>query len=347
VALAFRVTVAALIALVVAQFLKLQLPLWAVLTAVIVSQLSVGRSLKTGGDYLLGTLAGAVYGGALAVLLPHESELALLGVLVLATAPLALVAALRPNLAVLPITALIVLLVPAITHAKPLDSAIDRVVEVAVGAVVGIVVSFAFPAHAHRQLLRRSAAVLGLMAQALDDLLDGLTRGHDVETMHRLQDGIGRTLAEVAELAGEAEQERRARVTHTPETGPLTRTLLRLRHDLVIVGRAASQPWTAVFQARLGPLMSDLRSAAGEYLRQSGEALAARRAGGGQAPDLAKVERALAAYGAEVLKMRHEGLTRGLAGDAAEHFFALGFALEQMRQNLRDLARVVDDWRDA
>src|SRR5580700_3412182 len=87
-ALSIRVTIAALVALALAQFLQLPLPLWAVLTAVIVTQMSVGRSLKATFDYLAGTLGGAIYGGAIGVLSPHASELALLAVLALAVGPL-------------------------------------------------------------------------------------------------------------------------------------------------------------------------------------------------------------------------------------------------------------------
>jgi hypothetical protein len=67
-ALSFRATIAALASLALAQFLQLPLPLWAVLTALIVTQLSVGRSLKVTFDYLLGTLGGAIYAGAIGVL---------------------------------------------------------------------------------------------------------------------------------------------------------------------------------------------------------------------------------------------------------------------------------------
>jgi hypothetical protein len=42
--------------------------------------------------------------------------------------------------------------------------------------------------------------------------------------------------------------------------------------------------------------------------------------------------------------VRRDGLIRGLPGDAAERFFALGFSLEQMRQNLLDLDRCVAEW---
>jgi len=85
--LALRVTVAALLALALAQAMRLHLPLWAVLTSLIVTQMSLGRSLKVASDYLIGTFGGVAYGGALAILIPHESEWALLAVLALAVAP--------------------------------------------------------------------------------------------------------------------------------------------------------------------------------------------------------------------------------------------------------------------
>ena len=97
-ALSIRVTIAALVALALAQFLQLPLPLWAVLTAVIVTQMSVGRSLKATFDYLAGTLGGAIYGGAIGVFIPHASELGLLAVLALAVAPLAFIAAINPQI---------------------------------------------------------------------------------------------------------------------------------------------------------------------------------------------------------------------------------------------------------
>ena len=90
VALSIRTTIAALAALVLAQLLQLPLPLWAVLTAVIVTQLSVGRSLKATFDYLVGTVGGAIYGGAIGVLIPYSNEMALLLGLAIAVAPLAL-----------------------------------------------------------------------------------------------------------------------------------------------------------------------------------------------------------------------------------------------------------------
>lgn len=340
-ALSLRVTVAAILALVAAQALGLPLPLWAVLTAVIVTQMSVGRSLKATGDYLLGTLGGAIYGGAIAILIPHESELALLLVLVIAVAPLALLAAVRPSMNVVPITAIIILLLPGLTHTSPLDSAIFRVIEVGLGAVVGLLVSFlVLPSSAHRQMRQAAARILELMARALVALLAGLRRGLDADELHRLQDGIGQGLTDLNTIGVEAERERRARLSSEADTGPLRRTLLRLRHDLVIVGRAAGTPLPEEMQTRLAPRLDAIADAAARYLRACSTALLAYAG----PPSLTAFEQALEAYDAEVERARAEGLTRVLPADGAERFFAVGFALEQMHQNLLDLARVVDEW---
>ena len=59
-ALAIRVTVAAVVAYSIAVALHLTLPLWAVLTSLIVTKRSVGRSLKATTDYMLGTIGGAI-----------------------------------------------------------------------------------------------------------------------------------------------------------------------------------------------------------------------------------------------------------------------------------------------
>src|SRR5271163_2360236 len=149
-ALSVRVTVAAMGALVIALAFGLKLPLWAVLTSIIVTQMSVGRSLKATRDYLIGTIGGAIYGGAIAVLIPHNGEGALLAVMVMAVAPLAFIAAINPSLNTATVTAIIVLLLPTMNHIDPLDSAIDRVLEVAVGAITGLAVSFlVLPSRAH------------------------------------------------------------------------------------------------------------------------------------------------------------------------------------------------------
>ncbi len=340
-ALSLRVTIAALVALALAQLLQLPLPLWAVLTAIIVTQMSVGRSLKATVDYLLGTLGGAIYGGAIAVLIPHESEIALLLVLALAMAPLAFIAAINPRFSTAPVTAIIVLLIPIMTHVSPIASALDRVIEVALGGVTGLVVSFLLlPANAHRLVAVAAARTLDEMARILGQLLAGLTVGLDVNSLHRIQDGIGQALQQLYATGSEAEHERSTRLAEGPDTGPLLRTLLRLRHDLVMIGRAATNPLPENLKTRLETPLRHVGAALADYLRASGAALRAARL----PPSLGAVETALAAYDAELSALRRDGLTRSLSSDAAESFFALGFALEQMHNNLKDLDRCVAEW---
>jgi uncharacterized membrane protein YccC len=339
--LSLRVTLAALFALVAAQVAGLPLPLWSVLTAVIVTQMSVGRSLKASIDYMLGTIGGSVYGGAVAILIPHTTELALLGVLMIAVAPLALFAALRPGMNVVPISALIVLLVPAVNGGTPIDSAIYRILEVALGALIGLMVSaLVVPSSAHRLTRQAAAAMLEQMAAAILDLMAGVREGLTREELNRVQDAIGISLQELNVVGSEAEHERSARLSSEADTGPLRRTLLRLRHDLIILGRAAGMPSSDAMRARLRPLLDAVETEASAFMRASAVALRARQA----PPLLAPFERALEAFDAEVEVMRDEGLTRILPSDAAERFFAVGFAFEQMHGNLRDLVRVVDEW---
>jgi len=340
--LALRVTTAATLSLAIALWLGLPLPLWAVLTAVIVTQMSVGRSLKAAVDYLLGTLGGALYGGAVAILIPHAQELALLAVLAIAVAPLAVVAAFYPTLAAAPITAIVVLLVPTMTQSTPLTSALDRVLEVMVGGGVGVAVSFLLlPSRAHAQAAEAAARALEQIARVLRALLSDVADGIGTDELHRLQDGIGRSLVELSTIAAEAEHERAARLAPRPDT--VLRTLLRLRHDLVIIGRTAQLPLPEPLKSRLRSSLTHVAGAAAGYLSACAGALRAQR----PSPPLHVLAAVFDAYHAEVGTIREQGLTRTLSAEVAERFFALGFALEQMRQNFGDLERCVSEWAEA
>jgi uncharacterized membrane protein YccC len=336
-ALAFRVTVGAASAYAIATALHLRLPLWAVLTSLIVTQMSVGRSLKATRDYMFGTIGGAIYGGAIAVLLPHSGELGLLGLLVLAVAPLAFIAAINPSLNAATVTAVIVLLVPAMSHVDPLASAIDRLLEVTVGAFTGLLVSFfLLPSRAHHQIRISAARTLELIAAAFRELLAGLTHGLDNDALHQIQDGIGKAMVELNALGAEAERERAAHLSRGPDTG------LRLRHDLVMIGRGCAAPLPSDLQTRLAGPLAEVSDTFVDYLRSIATALRTR----GGAPVASPVDAVLYRYAAEVAALRSEGLTRGLSGDVVERFFALGFVLEQMRQNLKDLERCVTEWSE-
>jgi uncharacterized membrane protein YccC len=333
-----RVATAAVLGLMLSQLLHLPLPLWTVLTAVILTQVSFGRSLKATIDYLAGTVGGAVYTGAVAALVPHTSEMALAGILVIAVVPLALLGAINSRFNVATFTGVMVLFVPGITHASPIESAFYRVVEVAVGSGAALAVSLlVLPARAHSLAIEAAAQTLDLTARSIPELFAGFTQNRDAAAMARIHDSIGQAVARLYTVAAEAKHERISVLQAEPELGPLSRTLLRLRHDLVMIGRAAAEPLPETFRQRLGPPLARVAETAAEYLRQSGEALATRRA---PAP-LGAAEAALDGCADAFAAIRHEGLTLGLPVDSVERIFALGFALEQVRHNLRDLERCV------
>ena len=104
-----------------------------------------------------------------------------------------------------------------------------------------------------------------------------------------------------------------------------------------MIGRAGAVPLPDTFQERLGPALARFREAATNYLRQISTALIARRT----PPALDALDEALGGYTAAIEALRSEGLTRKLLGDVVERIFTLHFALEQLRQNFRDLERCV------
>ena len=339
--LALRVTVAALSAFALTQALHLHLPLWAVLTSLIVTQMSLGRSLKVASDYLIGTIGGVAYGGALAILIPHESEWALLAVLALAVAPLAFIASFRANFNVLPVTAIIVLLVPGMQHVSPGASAIDRILEVTVGGAVGFVVSFLlFPSRADAITIQAAADMLDLLADALSKFLEDHTRELDHTDRRRIHDAIAAALTRLNASGAEAEHERNARLTSGPNTGPLLRTLLRLRHDIVMLGRAVGCDLPAEVAAQLSPPLKKIERAGSEFLRASAASLREQR----PPPSFAEADAAFRDYIERFSAVRRSGSTHDMGSEAAERLFALGFALEQLREHFVEVHRVVGEW---
>jgi uncharacterized membrane protein YccC len=340
--LLFRVTASAVLTFELAHWFGLQVPVWAVLTAIIVTQLSVGRSLQASLNYLAGTMGGAVYGTAVGVLVGAESEVTLLAGLAIAVGPLVLIATTRQSMTVAPITAAIVLL-STLTHASPIAAATDRVFEVALGALIGLTISFVLlPSSAYDLVSEAAAQTLERLADAAGELVTGVKQGLPADENHRIQEGIGDAVMQLNLVGAEADRERVVRLSPAPEIGPLLRTLLRLRHDFVLIGRAAASPLPQALQVRLEP-HSEVGTAVAEFLRATAAAMLARR----RPPCLNSVESALRSYAAAIDTLRQEGLTRCLPSEVTERFFALCFGLEQLRHNLRDLEGCVAEWATA
>ena len=290
---------------------------------------------------MLSTLGGAVYAGAIGALVPHDNAVAVFAALAIALAPAVLLAALYPRFSAAPFTAVMVFFGPTITHTGPIAAAFERVIEVAVGCVIGLLVSlFVLPARAHDLAIEAATQMLSLMARFLPDLFAGFSQDPNRPPLPDMQNLIGEALARLDKIALEASHERITRLGADPDQRPLLRTMLRLRHDLVIIGRAAVAPLPEALQPRLDPPLARVSETSAAYLRLSAAALSARQA----PPSLEAAESALGGYAAELAALRREGATRALSDEALERIFALGFALDQLRLHLRDLARCVAEF---
>jgi hypothetical protein len=226
-------------------------------------------------------------------------------------------------------------------HNSPIDSAIERVSEVLLGGLAGLLVSFVLvPWSAFQHTRELASQSLERMAKAVPGLIAGFEHGLDDAAAHRLQDGIGHQLSVLSSVVAEAERERPLRMAADPLTGPLFRTLLRLRHDLVILGRAARSPLPASLQASLHAPLLAVGDEMGGHLQACAAALMSKRGG----PPRASLDAALSHYATEIETLRQGGELRKLASDDVERLYASVFALEQTRLNLADLDRCMDEW---
>lgn len=333
-----RMTLSAVLSLVASHLLHLPIALWTVLTAVLMTQLNVGRSLKTTADYLAGTVGAAVYAAAIGTLLPAANGVLGMATLALAVAPAALLAAINPRFSAAPFTAVLVVLAPTITHLTAVGSALDRVIEVAVGSIIGIGVSLlVLPARAYDLAIDAAAEAIRLMARSLAEALSAIAQGPGGPMWLPVESDIGAAFAKLDAIVLEAKQERMTRLTAEPDQGVLLRTMLRLRHDLVIIGRVAAVPLPDTVHARLGPWVAQVGDTADTFLQTCAAGVAARRA----PPPLDDATRALDGFAAELAALRRANATRSMPVDIVERVFTLGFALEQLRRNLSDLARCV------
>jgi uncharacterized membrane protein YccC len=332
--MAARVTVAAMSAFAIGRALGLQQGYWAVFTAIVVMQASTSGSLLAALDYFIGTLAGAVYGTAVALMVPTNNVWMLGLALAISVGPLAFLAAIRRDFRVAPITAVIILIIPSLQHVNAFDQALGRVIEIAIGSGTGIVVSrMVFPARTHAVVADTTADILRLSARLIAQLFAGFGEKRDLSTIIRLQESYRRLLSKLDGVVSDAARERANHLSNEADAKPVLHALRRLRSDYAVIGRAAAVPLEDAPRAHLLPALEQLSQSLRAHLGDMALALKARR----EPPNLATVTEAFAAYAAAMSGLRHAGLTRDLSDDEAARIFTLGFALDQLRRNLGEL----------
>jgi hypothetical protein len=104
----------------------------------------------------------------------------------------------------------------------------------------------------------------------------------------------------------------------------VTRTLRRVSHDLVLIGRVAAEPLPESSRSRLAGRLTEFGMTASAFLRGLGAAFAQRK----PPPDTASLNAAIGSLAAELEILKD-----------SERLATLGFALEHLQRNLADLTR--------
>jgi uncharacterized membrane protein YccC len=312
---AARITIAAMAAYLVALALGLPEALWAVITGLIVTQMSVGGTIGMGLDRLVGTLAGALIGGVAATAHALWPVLPVGLLLLVSVAPLSLFVVKRPTYRVAPVTAALMLLLVHDQGTQPLMIAFDRVFEIGVGCVVGITVSLlVLPYHAEQLLVDRVASGLRLIAE-LVVLQLGARAPADLVRIDALNERMRTLLAACEATAVEVRREHKMHLGGRRDPEPFFRTLRRLRSDVAILDRAMSK---LVADDAPPPALEPVAQAIAGWLEQA----AAKPGRRPSPPPLAPVDSAIAA---------------AFGGEVPERLLSLWFAIEALRRDCGDL----------
>jgi hypothetical protein len=180
--------------------------------------------------------------------------------------------------------------------------------------------------------------MLEVLAQVLPQVFTGFTRDRDAKQALQLQDSVGAAFARFSAISADVRGEQMARFA-VPDLQPLVRTLLRLRHDLVMIGGTADVPLPEALGVRLDVPIQRVLETAVDYLNAARLSLIKRP----EPPPCEAANAALDACAVQIAMARREGLTEDLSDDMAQRAFALAFALKQLRRNFADLAACLDD----
>lgn len=332
---AIRVSAAVGAAFTLATLLRLPQGYWAVFTAVIVVQASLGATITASIERFLGTVVGAVAGAGAAYFHVKWPELGGL-ILCVTVALLSFLVSMRPALKVAPVTAVIMLIGGTTTHLDPLVAAFFRVSEITVGSLVGVAATLLiFPARAHASVVGGVQKIAGLQAHILEDYVLTL-RGLAGPTDHlKAQDDLRAALAKLQAAMTEADRESATRLSDRSVSDALPRTLWRLRNDTVMVGRTLREPLPAPV---LAPAAADMLEASARFLRAAADLLA-----GGARPDRVAFAEAHQAFQSCVEGLREKGVTRDLEFDDAARVFGLVFAIENLFGNLGDFEERIEE----
>jgi len=318
------------------RMLHLQEGYWAVFTVLIVMQASIGGTLGAATDRLLGTLIGALLGG-LGAALQRTGTLEIGLVLVTVTGMAAFVAAVRPRLRVAPVTAAIMLL-SAPPGAPVQDFVRDRIIEIAIGGIIGVLAAMlVFPARSHALVITRTVGVLGHIERMLLEQASALLTGAALPSSPN-HGALRQALGNVETAMKDADRERATRLADHQIPASVPRTLWRVRNDLVLIGRALDEVLPPAALTAFAAPAAAMLDAHAAFATRCAVALSA-----GTSVDRMDASACYRRFGAALDLFRTSDAAATLDFETSGRVFGLAFAAGRLHRDMLDLAGRVDE----
>ena len=295
---------------------------WAVITTIIVMQSNLGKSLQASSQRLIGTAIGAAVGAG--VFWAGGSNFASLFVAVALTLWICLVAGLRESMRLAGVTVAIVMLMGG---EPPLTAGVNRFLDVALGVVIAVFVSLAWPSRAHHEL-RGSLAQTYVELQELFSavIACGLHRETDPHAVELQKAAVTARALRNTRLLEDA-----AREPGTEEYAlrSLKESTERIRDHIYGIDYAV-RPMAG--DTCFHPLEPHLRKLFFS-IRQAFEKITAELSGQATTSTPALMEN-LAGLEDEFMKIRQSGTTLQYGSDELLRFYSLVYRLRQLAQEL-------------
>lgn len=257
-----RIVSSVLLSQLIARLIGLHEPYWALMTAIIVTQIRISQTYSIARDQIIGTLMGAVAGiVAIYASLQGIDRWIVFWVMLV---PLAGLTATRPNFRLASVTLAVVFLFPSVGGAfsRPLD----RVMAILTGVISSVIVSYlVLPSSARKDVFLAGAEVLEAIETLLTQTMKQKMWWSDVEEMN---DASTTALQKVAEAVKEVRQEHpiTALEAYDPLLVKLPRILRRLQSDSVFIARALSALPAEDYENVLGKRIPETLSALSQRL---------------------------------------------------------------------------------
>lgn len=316
------------------ELLELPQGYWSVLTAIIVMQTSVGASLESAANRLVGTFAGAALGFAFVSATP-STALGTLLALVISTGVLAMLAVRYPSLRIAPMTAAIVL-VSSPSHATAWISAFHRVTEITLGCFIGILVAmFVAPARAASKLRAETKKALSLLASLVSlqkQTENGKGNEDEIET---IDEEIYAAYSRMGALIKEVQTERASSLSHDRlDPTLLLKNMRALRAAIYILCHITRMSWPPLSDTLTSEMVST-NEVTSAYLLALGSTVVAST----QPPPLNDLELQYAAFNSNASRDKAERS----AGPATAFVSAYAQALDEVHRALADLYKCLAD----